>query len=338
MQKPLPITPDNPTAVHCRICGADGVSKKGDVEFYVGYGWPIYDCVACGCLFTRHDNSAYELLYSETSPCYSRYITQSDICKTLFDRGDLTGLCKELSQSSKYKFVINAIESEPKQSRVLEIGSSRGHLTSYFILAGRDITGVDVSPTAVAAAAKAFGDHFRVAGDPAIEQHAPYDAIFHVGTIGCLEDPIGMTKDLLRLLKPGGRLLFNAPNRQGLALKGQLWVEGAPPPDLVTMFRPGFWRLKFGALAEVSEDIEIGAPMQNLLVCLRNLAHRNWRAPMPIALRDSARYSMPPPKWGDWLWRNFERIVRRIAPSTGLLRWAPAYPAEYGLLVVMKKK
>ena len=221
-------------------------------------------------------------------------------------------------------------------ARLLEIGSARGHLTSYFIITNRRITGVDISPTSVACAKQAFGDHFCVAGDPIIEAQAPYDIIFHVGTIGCLEDPVGATRNLLRLLKPGGQLLFNAPNREGLALRGQLWVD-APPPDVVTIFRSGFWREMFSDVAEVSEEIEIGAPMQNLLMGLRNLTGRRWRTPVPVPLGESMHQSAPQPRWGDTMWRTFERAVRKFAAPLGLLRLAPRYPAEYGLFVVMRK-
>src|SRR5262249_35916678 len=143
---------------------------------------------------------------------------QAETCKRLFDRGDLAGLRAALSEGPKYRFVMDAIDREPADARILEIGSSRGHLTSYFILGGRKITGVDVSANAVAAASAAFGAYFVLVEDPLIDAQAPYDVVFHVGTIGCVADPIGMTKRLLDLIKPGGRLLFNAPNCDGRSL------------------------------------------------------------------------------------------------------------------------
>ena len=152
-------------------------------------------------------------------------LVHAQSCKTLFDKGDRSGLRSELSQASKYRFIIEQIDREPAEARILEVGCSRGHLTSIFILDRRRITGVDVSQKAVAAARAAFGDHFVLAGDPSIGARAPYDVIFHVGTIGCVADPVGMTRQWLDLLKPGGRLLFNAPNRDGCTLRGQLWFE-----------------------------------------------------------------------------------------------------------------
>jgi SAM-dependent methyltransferase len=312
--------------------------KRGDVEFYFGYAWPVYDCEDCGCRFTRHDETAYDLFYSEKSSCYSRYAEQSESCKVLFDRGELGKLREALSQSSKYRFVIDAIDGEKANARILEIGSSRGQLTSYFILAGRTITGVDVSPKAVAAARGAFGEYFAKADDPLIDAQAPYDVVFHVGTIGCVADPVGMIRHGLSLLKPGGRLLFNAPNRDGLSWRNQLWFDSAPPPDVVTLFRPGFWRRYFSDVASVLEQIEGCSSEQNLIVALRKLAGRKWRQPLTLALKDSEILPTRAPAFGDALWCNFERVMRKSAQLTGFHRLAPPHPSEYGLFVQMVKK
>jgi hypothetical protein len=147
-----------------------------------------------------------------------------------------------------------------------------------------------------------------------------------------------MTKKWLDLLKPGGRLLFNAPNRSGFSWREQLWFESAPPPDVVTLFPPGFWRERFGDTTLVVEEEESCRPEQNLIISLRMLAGRRWRKPEPIALRDSERQSMPSPKFGDTAWRNLERVARKGASWTGLDRLAPLHPSEFGLFVQMVKK
>ena len=160
----------------------------------------------------------------------------------LFDQGDLAGLRGELSKIAKYKFVLESVEHQPKSIRLLEVGCSRGYLTSYFILSGYQVLGTDVSLDAIAGAKGAFGDYFISADSAAIQDRAPYDVIYHVGTIGCVGDPLGLTRNLLKMLKPGGVLLFNAPNADSCWLRNHLWIDAAPPPDVVTLFRPGFWR------------------------------------------------------------------------------------------------
>lgn len=321
----------------CRICSSRRITKRGDVEFYFGYDWPIYDCAACGCRFTLHDPSIYDLLYAERGSCYNRYLGLAETAKEFFDRGDRNALRAALAQVSKYNFIIDEIDHEPASARLLEIGCSRGHLTSYFILAQRAVIGVDTSPTALAAATAAFGDHFVTVGDPRIQERGPYDVIYHVGTIGCLADPIGMTRDLLGMLKPGGRLLFNAPNRDACPLRNQLWFDSAPPPDVVTLFPPGFWQHRFADFAEVEETIEDEPPLQNTLIALRVMAGRQWHKPLPIALQNSNQFPAPVATGIERLWDDFERLVRRVGPLTGLLGLVAARPQEYGLFVKMRK-
>jgi hypothetical protein len=94
----------------------------------------------------------------------------------------------------------------------------------------------------------------------------------------------------------------------------------------------------FADEAEVNETIEVGESMRNLIVAVSNLAGRKWRAPATVALSDSESPAAPPPRWSDWVWLNFERAVRKVAPPLGLLRFAPAYPPEFGLFVHMTKR
>ena len=112
---------------------------------------------------------------------------------------------------AKYRFVIEHVETQPTEARLLEFGCSRGYLTSYLILSGRDILAADSSTEAIETAKAYFGPHFVLADSPRIVASGPYDLIYHVGTIGCVADPIAFTRCLLRLLKPRGRLVFNAP-------------------------------------------------------------------------------------------------------------------------------
>jgi hypothetical protein len=147
-----------------------------------------------------------------------------------------------------------------------------------------------------------------------------------------------MTRELLAMLKPGGRLLFNAPNRNACVLQDQLWVDLAPPPDLVTMYRPGYWRKYLGDLAEVVEEIEYEPPQRNLIIIFRKLAGRRWKRPLPIALSESSRVSAPAEGLIDIVFKNVERVVLRIGSWTRLDRLAPAQPTEFGLLVTMRKR
>jgi SAM-dependent methyltransferase len=328
----------------CRVCGSGNVTKLGSVEYYIGFESPIYDCGHCLCRFTTHDESTYEMLHDEPGSCYYVYREFLERCKKAYLEKDIDALKSHLSQGTKYKFVIDECNSKPQDTKVLEIGCARGHLTSYFILAGYHTTGVDVSESAIREARGTFGNHFVVNGDPSVDENAPYDVIYHVGTIGCVADPVGLNRRLLALLKPGGRLLFNAPNLASCWLANQLWIDAAPPPDLVSMFPPGFWQKRFSEEALVEETVENCDPNRSLVIGVRKLLGRQWKAPVPVPVDKSSsgyltgNFRNRPRHLGDEMWNLLERSILKVFPTTGLSWFVPKQPAEFGLLVKMTRR
>ena len=241
----------------CRVCGSARISDAGRVEYLRGFDWPVLDCDECGCRWTQHDDTVHQRLH--TTPAisyYAEYVALAEQARTAFAARDLQTLSSELRRWPKYRFVLDAVEREPRSSRILEVGCSRGYLTSHLILDGRNVLGIDVSDEAITAARSAFGDHFALVDSARAMAGRPYDLIYHVGMIGCVSDPIGLTQKLLSLVRPGGRLIFNAPNRAALHLRGQLWFDSAPPPDLVTLFPEGFWQKYLAREALVEETVE----------------------------------------------------------------------------------
>lgn len=322
----------------CRVCASPVVTKVGSAQYYRGVDCDFYDCGGCGCRFAKHDRLGCETLHSERESYYGSYRELASKCSVLFDAGDLRGLKEELSQISKYRFVIDEIEGSEVNGNLLEVGCSRGYLTAYFILAGYRVLGADASPTALAGARQLFGNHFAPADSPTVSEGAPYDVIYHVGTIGCVEDPIGLTNRLLAMLKPGGMILFNAPNRDSLWLRGQLWIDATPPPDVVTVFPPGFWKKTFGGIAEIEEQIETCPADQSVTIGIGKLLGRQWKQPAPIPL-GRPRWECPrDDSFGERLMLLMEGGARRTGRITGLSRFVPKQPYEFGLMVKMTKK
>ena len=317
----------------CRVCGSADVGIAGVVEYLAGYAWTVYDCDVCGCRFTRHDERVYNLLHkSGAISYYADYRDLGTQCRTLFKQQDKEALRNVLCRTPKYRFIIEHATGEGESSRFLEVGCSRGYLTSYFVLKGQSVLGVDVAAEAVESAREAFGDHFELAGSHVVDASVPYDVVYHVGIIGCVRDPVGLTKQLLAMLKPGGRLLFNAPNRAALHLRGQLWLDSAPPPDLVTLFPEGFWKRHFSNQADVIEEVETLSSENATALALRSLCGPRWRQPVPQPLASAGQ------TWTQQMgagWRLFDRTVRKAARLTGFLGLAPRMPSEFGLFVQM---
>jgi len=233
--------------MNCRICDSNSTIFVDVFWPYEDYKAEVFDCHSCGCRFVAHDPDAHEKLHSNPSS-YIGHAIAAKTAKRWFDQGCEKKLSRLLSKSPKNKFVIDFIKERNSFKTIAEIGCSLGYLTSYFILSGYKIRGFDVSKNAVMSASRNFGDHFSVINESTLKYYAPYDAIYHVGTIGCVANPIAMTNDLLGLLRPGGWLLFNSPNRRHIDQNGEIWLN-TPPPDLVTIFPRKFWD-KFPASLE----------------------------------------------------------------------------------------
>jgi len=319
----------------CRVCGSTAITKRGEVEYLEGMRCAVYDCGGCSCRFTPHLAGVHDRMHQQpTISYYQEYIELADRCAALFRANDTAGLRRELSEAAKYRFVIERIDRLPQGAKLLEIGCARGHLTSYAILAGRDVRGVDVSPEAIASARSLFGDHFAVGGTAEATAGGPFDVIYHVGLIGCVADPIGLTRSLLGLLRPGGELLFNAPNREALHLRGQLWFDSAPPPELVTLFPEGFWRRRFSDSAGVSESIDHIDADAAMRIAIRRLLGIRWQPPVaqPATVRGF-----------DWLQPSngtghlAERVLGKVTRTLRLSGLAPSRPSEFGMFVRMVK-
>jgi SAM-dependent methyltransferase len=191
-----------------------------------------------------------------------------------FRKKDIRGLRKYLCGTEKFRFVINSIGYNDAR-KILEIGCSKGYLTSYFILGGYEILGVDVSETAVRSATGRFGPHFVVAENVDLKSLAPFDAIYHVGTVGCVDDPIQFTRNLISLLRPSGVLLFNFPNIASCQEMGEMWLAGATPPDAVTLFPEWFWKDRFQDTVEVRVSAEPTDGHENMI----KFAHKVLKRP-----------------------------------------------------------
>jgi SAM-dependent methyltransferase len=246
--------------------------------------------------------------------------------KQLFDRGAVRDLEHHLCRLSKNEFVIRTIQTSGAR-RLLELGCGKGALTSLFIVSGYDVLGVDVSATAIRAARENFGDHFA---EPAALQAAsgqPYDCVYHVGTIGCVEAPLEFTRSLLRLLRPGGQLVFNAPDADACRQRRALWAS-TPPPDLVTLFTENFWRERFHDEADVHVHSVAMMGPERLSALRRQLA--GSLEPRHAHRLREVRGD------GSGQRRGARSAAGRLAEP--LARFLPRLRSDYGLQIIMEKR
>ena len=324
----------------CRICHADNPVLAGTYRAYTDYETPVYDCLECGCRFAPHRPRVYEELHVASGSPYSGQTALAHKAQRLFEANDVHGLRSLLGESRRFDFIIRTVLSARQTRRLLEVGCSKGYLTSYFVAKGYDVLGIDVSEAAVAAARECFGDHFCLTDDRRIAEMAPFDAVCHVGTVGCVASPTETIVGQLQLLRPGGLLVFNAPNIQARQRADDLWIDGTPPPDLVTLFDPEFWlRPPFSELADIELSWEPPSGYSNLKKLLKRVCPpANRKRLRPLLTTAGAARQVVRHERKRRISRSTRRVIHGLLDSLCRIGLIPAYPPEYGMFVTMVRK
>ena len=133
-----------------------------------------------------------------------------------------------------HKYMVRAFEPFFRPGRLLELGSFRGDFTRRLTPFFDDITCVEASGEAIAAAQGAFGDRVRFVHATFEDAVLPerYDTVVLTHVLEHLDDPVGTLARIDRdWLAEGGRLLLacpnaNAPSRQ-IAVKMGLIAHNA---------------------------------------------------------------------------------------------------------------
>jgi len=268
------------TVDNCRICTSNKIDFiEHLISNFDKQGFDIYECDDCGSRYTWRKNEVHENMHASNKSPYSFH---SEIAVEIFNLSrskKIDAIKKYLSQTAKYKFIIDNISQTSKTNRILEVGCSLGYLTFYFILSGYRITGADISKTAVKKAISNFGNHFVLIDKDFYKQGECFDTIYHVGTIGCVEDPIEFIYKNLGLLHSGGRILFNAPDLQAVKGKGVTWSNMASPPDLITLFDERIWSNYFDDVATVRVNYKPYSHANNAKKHVDRLLNKSFKGP-----------------------------------------------------------
>lgn len=330
----------------CRICGYQDADRVGRLMPYLDYAVSVYGCGNCGSRFVSRKPDAYERLHSDAASTYGKHHSAASDAKSVLENKAAGDFRQNLLETPKYKYVIEAIEGEDNIERILEMGCSTGVLGAYFVSRGYKYVGVDVSRTAVEMAKSSFGPHYYVPEELPSPDDRQYDAIYFVGTIGCVDDPLEFIRQALVKLRPGGMLLFNAPNVEACEKFDDIWLSGTMPPDLVNLFDRKIWERYFGGSAEVITMIETERPEKVFKKIVRKMVTGSSVPKAKVNLYTAVRAggeNEHKERSTDAVRLRYARgllsgIYHRLLDTILALPLGNRYPSEFGEYIVMRKK
>jgi SAM-dependent methyltransferase len=133
-----------------------------------------------------------------------------------------------------------------KGREVLDVGCGNGYVLSKYASEGADVTGIDLTPTAVNICRKRFAllglrGEFKVADAQQLPfERDTFDCVCSMGVLHHVPDTEKAVAEIWRVLKPGGRLIIMMYHRNSIQyqLKYRLvsWVKRRPMQDLVNEF------------------------------------------------------------------------------------------------------
>ena len=116
---------------------------------------------------------------------------------------------------------------------VLEVGTGKGCFALTLAQAGHSVVNIDISREDQAIA-KLNLQYFKVDGlvDLRIEsaeslsfEDESFDMIFSVNTIHHLDNPLKVVDELLRVIKPGGKIVLSDFSKQGMNLMDKIHLQ-----------------------------------------------------------------------------------------------------------------
>lgn len=250
---------------HCPVCGQceRTILHTGlqDYAFRAAEGkWNMYKCANCGIAYLDPRPTQ-----SSIWRAYSNYYThETPISLTNSSKNKFRILMRSLLNgyiNSHYKLKIKPdlyigrwlvpliaplrskadceLRHIPKNNgptmRLLDVGCGNGGYMQLARKAGWDVEGIDFDQEAVNAAG-ALGLTVYVGGIDVLSNiREKYDVITLSHVIEHVYDPVGLLRNIHRLLKPGGSLWIETPNiNSRLSLKyGKNWRGLEPPRHLV---------------------------------------------------------------------------------------------------------
>lgn len=223
---------------HCLACGSRRLSPVAMEYEWQGTRFPAALCDECGMLFLRVQPTGASLarMYD------AEYFEQDFRCGRSEARSD-----DEEAFRAENDGLLDRLESLRGEGRLLEVGCASGLLLKRARERGWSVTGVELSPEAVAQArARGLTVHQGTLHDAAFA-HASFDLVFLGDVLEHVPDCRETLREVERVLVPGGHVMVRGPiTTHSLARRAGLFLYGVAgkaivlrePPYHLWEFRP----------------------------------------------------------------------------------------------------
>ncbi len=247
----------------CSLCGSGGAlvyDGLRDTVFGVAGTWPMRRCSSCGLLWLDPRPAA-----SEVAKIYRNYHTHAVAATGQQRLSWLRRAILEQAWADRYGYPAPALTAARRRlarlarlapgvaagatlevmgldrrwgSRLLDVGCGSGRFMDQMRSLGWTTAGVEVDAVAASHARHAFGLDVR---EGTLHDAGFADASFDVVTLSHViehvADPVGLLRECLRVLRPGGHMVVTTPNSASLGhrLFGAAW-RGLEPPRHLAIF------------------------------------------------------------------------------------------------------
>jgi SAM-dependent methyltransferase len=274
----------------CSVCGESAGLRHNE---FTGYQEPdtfrIYHCSHCNTSFALprvETGPLYENIYKNGNrvPGYSRYWSYAQIIKKFTNPLDFLAETKDTYWGVRE--ALKLITNGKGSAKILEVGSGLGYLTYSLIKANYDVTGLDISSTAVEQAKENFGDYYICNDLFEYSKLMPetFDIVILTEVIEHVENPVDFIKAIKRLLNQNGRTIITTLNKSFYP-PDTLWATDLPPVH--------YWWLSEESMTSIAKTLNLSIDFINFrkfyeknfeLVDLKS--HRDNHLPVPYFNRD----------------------------------------------------
>ncbi|MBE0676899.1 MAG: class I SAM-dependent methyltransferase, partial [Bacteroidales bacterium] len=203
----------------CMLCGNHLARYRDEVP---GYQEPkrfhIYSCRNCDTSFAlpKVDPSRiYQTIYNagDQVPGYSRYweyarsvLNYDDPLQYLIEKEDVYWAVTQ---------ALLKLVDDKTNTQILEIGCGVGYFTYALRKAGYQVTGLDISQSAVSRAVELFGDYYLCGdiNDCSILKKGSYNVVIMTEVLEHIDNPIVLLESVKNILCNEGFVIVTTPNK-----------------------------------------------------------------------------------------------------------------------------